>query len=438
MQFSSLYAQGLLLLLALLPLAASAVPPIKRDPAIELGLPAQRPRILLSRGLSMQRIIDPEQLPRTFAEIDENSLRTVVPSGKLLMVFEGRTLGANQPRVLAVTEDGVWGYIQLGNPGLVADEPALREIHDSPETTVILRREVTVHIPARPDLAASPTIPATFTRGETYEMISGDDWPGRIRVSPDKRDHIIKQGGSPPEYIDLPEGSLVTVDVKAALPAGVQLSKARPNTLSEYAQIYRTWRNAREVRQLRGTRKDCGVTQSVSVTRETGSSAKVDLGLGANVDQIKEILSANIGLDISYAAKVAQTFKEMREEAKNVELALSAWIIDGTEGKPVLALVERKNWDDGCASAKDTWFYVNYGSATRKVIRPSGAETPALGRSYRPASGTLDFTCYSDAVSTVDELVVLGLNEQAASFVAAQIGRVHDWGRFMSVGCKSE
>jgi hypothetical protein len=394
--------------------------------------------MVLSLGVLMQRIVDGKQLPSTYSEIAEDSLRTVVPSGKLMLVFDGRRLTSKHPQVLALTEDGVWGYVRAGNNPLLADEPVLRGIHDSTRTSVILRREVTMEVPKSHGSPEPGTVPVTFTRGEIYELESPDA-SSRIRLNDDKKGHIRAQGGAPEDVVELPDNTLRMIDVEGALPPGVKLSAAKPNTLEEYGLIYRHWRKAREVRQLRGTRKDCGVEQSFSVVGEKSAEAKFTFGTALSLDQIKQLLSVNVGLDASYAAKIAQTFKEIRSEQKNVELGLAAWIIEGPGEEPVLSLVERKTWDDGCAVPKDTSFHVNYGTKSRKPILPvSAAATPALHRSYRSTTGQLHFTCYADAVSTVDELIELGLPEQASVFVVAQLGHVRDWTRFMKGGCKPD
>ncbi|MBT5047683.1 MAG: hypothetical protein HOM58_04210 [Rhodospirillaceae bacterium] len=322
-------------------------------------MPDGNPQLLLSKGLTIHKIDNPEKLPRTFREIRSDKNLLPVAAGRFMMRFPMHKLRAGRGmRHLVLTESGSWGYLKLDEgQRTYAGEDRLRHFADSRSFYGILLHNHNYLLPI-----SDKKIPITLGRGEIYEIIGFPDNVNSdsnnyvIRLSDDKSADIKAQAKTLkleketlPKTLIVPEKKIQFIDIVQLLPEGVKFSKKSKNKRSEYKKIYFAW-NKYRIQPRAKFAKNCGenVAWQVKKGKKKGVVFALDIGLKKTINIIKTKLDTKG----NYSNEIAQEVIKILKLDKNLGIRANTWLFDmgGTEKPYFVRLVgscgKFSNWHE--------------------------------------------------------------------------------------------
>ncbi len=409
--------------------------------AIALILPTERsaaqdmPRggvdLILSKGATIHRIDDPNHLPKTFNEIQDDKLIVPVAAGQFLMRFKGQALrSVRGARHLVVSEDGVWGYLKEDS-GLYAAEPRLRAVAASKVPYGIIR--------ARYRHVLESGVPVELGRGEIYEIsrfpveVDGEHY--EITMPSDKRSDIAaiakrKTSGEsfePPSALFVPKEKIEVIDIYKFLPSDVNFNRTRKNSRADYRKIYTAWKKFKILPKAQFV-KVCG--ENFFETGENSKEGKLTISAGLDFGALWKAIKVGLG----FSGKLESDFRAEIKRAVAIdpkkEIRTKTWVFQSqdTEKSYFVRIV-------GDCNASQHWHEIGIPDQgqweiDRDLVK--GLFSNAEGIEFGSSAGHISINCYAEDFlhGSVALMEQFNLQEHEAFFILSRITRLKDWRKF--------
>ncbi len=401
-------------------------------------LPGNDATLVVSAGLLMLITSGPDATVAA-SKLDDPQNYVVVPAGQFMMLFKDKKRFRLPPRYLAVTEKGVWGYIQANDPDEVwyVGEDQLRAVYNRMLTQSQYDnsgKSVLIVAPYSKTLhSKSVSISVTFTRGELYEVEKiGQDFY-RIKLSAEKKADIQKvaekAGASeyrPPEDFDIPASYTAQLNFDTVIPDETTFLKASGH-MSDMRSIFAAWTR---LKPLSALVKDCYVqivdTKTFDLSGEVGGSVNLSAG-----GSLGSWLTAKGTVDAAVRDKAEKKYEETQQLDAKIERHVWMYEMEQQGQQTEIDITSDRTCGKG-----DRVYGIETDEWHEFPLEVLKTANPNLAKLVDPDTGRTRINCYEDYV-TVRQYVQSKIRDGVDIFLTRFV-RINNRDNFFNCSSKPE